>query len=151
MWKKRLLPCDIMGPGWDPSIHIHIYIKVLSVSHSLGLAPGYVEQQLSMHFCLAINASQATIIFTIRPKFRRIVKFVMGGLIQAYCTWPYHLSRRLPRTAFISSVPILCSSEVQGVSSFSLVPQIQWIMTRLLRWRCSSPGLFGPHVLLPGS
>ena len=35
---------DVTGPQW---------VKVLSVSHSLGLAePGYVEHQLSKHLCL---------------------------------------------------------------------------------------------------
>ena len=56
-------------------------------------------------------------------------------LIQAVacCTLPYHLSCWLGRTDVISSMPSFCSSEAEGVSSTSLMPQIQLIMARSLQ------------------
>ena len=60
-------------------------------------------------------------------------------LIQAVacCTLPYHLSCWLGRTDVISSMPSFCSSEAEGVSSTSLMPQIQLIMARSLQWNHS--------------
>ena len=77
-----------------------------------------------------------------------IRKFVID-LIQnmARCTWPFHLSRRQRGADVISLMPSFCSSEPEGISSLSLMPQIQQIMAQR---RCSL-GLFGPHVLLPWS
>ena len=78
-----------------------------------------------------------------------IGKFVIE-LIQdvASCTWPYHLSRRLRRTDVKSSMPSFFSNAAQGVSSQSMMPQIQQILAQSL-WRshCIS-GLFGPPVSL---
>ena len=72
------------------------------------------------------------------------------GMIRdlACCTWPYHLSCGLRRTAVKSSLPGFCSSEAVGISFRSSVPKIQRIIVRSLRRSCCSLGLFGPHVSL---
>ena len=42
----------IVNANYHSSIQIHFQIKMLSMSHSMGLAAtGYVEQGLSMHLC----------------------------------------------------------------------------------------------------
>ena len=67
----------------------------------------------------------------------------------ARCTWPYHLSRPLRRTAVISLIPSFWSSEAEVVSTRSLVPQIQWIMALSLQRSFISYEMFGSHVSLP--
>ena len=49
-------------------------------------------------------------------------------------------------TDVMSSMPIFCSSESEGVSSLSLMPQIQQIMAWSLRQSRHSSGSFGPHI-----
>ena len=48
----------------------------------------------------------------------------------ACCAMPHHLSRRQRNTNVIFAMPSSCSSEAEGVSSVSLMPQIQRIMAR---------------------
>ena len=69
------------------------------------------------------------------------MKFVID-LIQeiAHCTWPYHLSRRQQRRDVMCLVSSFCISEVEGVSSLSLMPQIQQIMAWWLQQSCCSSG-----------
>ena len=66
-----------------------------------------------------------------------------------HCTWPYHLSRQQRGTDVMSLMSSFCSSEAEGVSSVSLMPQIQQIMARSLLRSCQSLCSLGPHVLLP--
>ena len=82
-----------------------------------------------------------------------IGKFVIDFIRDvARCTWPYHLHRRQQRIDVISLMPSFYSSEAEGVSSRSLMPQNQRIMARpLQRNHCSSSGLFGPQISLPWS
>ena len=71
--------------------------------------------------------------------------------VVARCTRPYHLRRRQRRTDVMSSMLSFCSSEAEGISSLSLMPQIQRIMARSL-WRSRrNSWSFGPYVSLPWS
>ena len=86
-----------------------------------------------------------------RPSFLS-GKFVLN-LIQdlARCTWPYHLICQQQRTDVMSSMPSFSCSEAEGVSSLSLMPQIQWLMAWSLRQNCRISSSFGPHISLPWS
>ena len=100
-----------------------------------------------------VNVSTATLIDISLPTFRTCrpgpsfffsagnMKFVID-LIQemAHCTWPYHLSRRQQRRDVMCLVSSFCISEVEGVSSLSLMPQIQQIMAWWLQQSCCSSG-----------
>ena len=80
-------------------------------------------------------------------------KFVID-LIQdvARCTWSYHhLGRRKGRTDVVSSMSTFRSREADGVSSLSLMPEIQRIMARSLRRIRRISDSFGPLVSLPRS
>ena len=69
----------------------------------------------------------------------------------ARCTCPYHLRRRVRRTAVISSRSSFWRSTAQEISSSSFAPQIHLIMARsFLRSRCRSEA-FGAQVSLPWS
>ena len=120
----------------DPTLDLRA-----SVFHSTGLAaPGYVEYQFPRVF-----------LGLLRPIVFRIA-WSVTDLTQdrVRCTCPYHLSYRLRRTAVISAMPSFWSSEAEGVSSQSLVTQIQLIMNGSLRQsRCKS-GVFGPHHMKHG-
>ena len=48
----------------------------------------------------------------------------------------------------VLNVKYIYISEAEGVSSLSLLPQIQRIMAWSLQWSCRSSGSFGPHVSL---
>jgi len=57
----------------------------------------------------------------------------------ARCTCPYHLRRRVRRTAVISSISSFWWSTAEEISSSSFAPQIHLIMARsFLRSRCRS-------------
>ena len=69
----------------------------------------------------------------------------------ARCTCPYHLRRRVRRTAVISSTSSFWWSTAEEISSSSFAPQIHLIMARsFLRSRCRSEA-FGAQVSLPWS
>ena len=69
----------------------------------------------------------------------------------ARCTCPYHLRRRVRRTAVISSRSSFWRSTAEEISSSSFAPQIHLIMARsFLRSRCRSEA-FGAQVSLPWS
>ena len=69
----------------------------------------------------------------------------------AHCTCPYHLRRRVRRTAVISSTSSFYWSTAEEISSSSFAPQIHLIMARsFLRSRCRSEA-FGAQVSLPWS
>ena len=67
------------------------------------------------------------------------------------CAWPYHRSHPLQSTAEIPLMPSFWSSDTEGVSSWSLLPQIQWIMAQSLRCNSSRSELFSPHIFLSWS
>ena len=148
---------DVQAIAWTnaalfhPSIHIQFYVKGDVCIHCARLeAPGYGEHWLSIYICLVgqrepghNNWHQSS---AFRPRLSRLSllsgvrnRKVLIDLIQdvACCTWLYNLSFRLWRTAVIPAMPSFCSSEAKGVSSWPLVPQVQWIMGWSLRWsRC---------------
>ena len=69
----------------------------------------------------------------------------------ARCTCPYHLRRRVRRTAVISSTSSFWWSTAKEISSSSFASQIHLIMARsFLRSRCRSEA-FGAQVSLPWS
>ena len=69
----------------------------------------------------------------------------------ARCTCPYHLRRRVRRTAVISSRSSFWRSTAEEISSSSFAPQIHLIMARsFLQSRCRSEA-FGAQVSLPWS
>ena len=130
----------------NPSIHI--YIKVLSVSYSIGLAaPGYVEHWISMHLCLVGQRQpchtywhQSSHIQTMSSRAsmfssagNRIVHHRFVNF--AHCKWPYPLNCWQQRANVIFSMPSFCSNQSEGASSLSLMPQIHRIMRPwLLPW-----------------
>ena len=133
-------------------------------SHPMGFAAsGYTKHWLSNNLCLVgqhqsgrVHWYQSWLIQTMssRPLFpsgSRRGRFVTD-LIQdaAHCTYPYHLTCPL-KASVISLMPSSWSSETEVVSSWSLVPQIHWIMARLLWWSRSKSEVFGTHVSLPQS
>ena len=66
-------------------------------------------------------------------------------------TWPYHLSRRQRSIDVKSLMLSLCRGQGEGVSSLSLIPQVQRI-TALSLWRSRrNSGSFSPIVSLPWS
>ena len=69
----------------------------------------------------------------------------------AHYTWPYHLSHHQRRTDVMSSMPSFSSTKADGVSSLSLMPEIQRIMPWSWRWSRCILGSFGPNVSLPWS
>ena len=100
---------------------------------------------------LWINTRQTTSVFLglPHPIVLGISKSVTDLIEEvAPCTCPYHLSCRLRRTAVMSTMPSFWSSEAEGVSSQSLVSQIQRIMVVSL-W-CRSE-VFEPDVSQPWS
>ena len=146
-----------------PSILIHFEIRVLSMSSHLILgmaavaALSYVGHQRSMYLsCQSTPDRPLSDIILHTCKFRGLslpslpsrTKSVTD-LIQdvARCTCLYHLSEgQLWRPAVVSSMPSFLSSEAEGVSSRSLVPQIQQIIKWSVQWnRCRSE-VFSAHV-----
>ena len=102
------------------------------MAHSMGLAAA--SASLSVNGSQAINTNtHSDHVFLVLPC--PLAPFVTD-LIQdvARCACSYHLSRRLRRTAVISIGLSFCGTEAGGVSSQSLVPQIQWIIARSLQW-----------------
>ena len=87
--------------------------------------------------------------FPVQPVSIKFVTDLIWDL--AHCTCPHHLSRPLRRTAIIPIMPSFLSSEDDGVSSWTLVPQIQQIMAQSLRQSRFRSKVFGLHVLLPRS
>ena len=108
----------------------------------MGLAaPGNVLHWLSMHLCLVRQSQPCHTYWHQSSRIRPCLsmpsllsnawKFVINLLQDvARCTWPYHLSYRQQMTDVISSMPNFCSRDAEGVSSLSLMPQMQ----RLMAW-----------------
>ena len=126
----------IVNANYHSSSQIPSQIKMLSMSHSMGLAAtGYVEHGVSMHLC-TVGQCQLQ---TFRPCFPKPSLLFSGGKWKFCDRFDTGLSRRKRRTDVISSVPSFCSCEPEGISFLSLTPQIQRIMAQSLRrCRCSS-------------
>ena len=150
----------IFHPSIHPSIHSSPFkIKVLSVSHSMGVGSIRLCRTPALHASLSSGSMPAwphslASVFThsdhvfrglpffLVPRYRGVkisshtwnLKNLLV-LIQdvAHCTWPYHLSCRQLRTDVISLMPSFCSSESECVLILSLMPQIQRIMAQSLR------------------
>ena len=82
----------------------------------------------------------------------RVMELMQDARLQdAHCTCPYHLRRRVRRTAVISPTSSFWWSTAEEISSSSFAPQIHLIMARsFLRSRCRSEAL-GAQVSLPWS
>ena len=133
----------IVNANYHSSIQIHSQIKMLSVSHSMGLAAtGYVEHGLSIHLCTVGQCQLGHTdisLPTFRPCFPKHSLLSSAGKWKVCDRFDTGLSRRKRRTNVISSMPSFFSHEPEGVSSLSLMPQIQRIMAQSLRrCRCSS-------------
>ena len=63
----------------------------------------------------------------------------------AHWTWPYHLSCQQQRADIISLMPSFCSSEAEGVSSLSPMPQIQQIKAQSLLQGAAVQGYLVPR------
>ena len=139
------------------------------MSQSMGLAaPGYVQHRLFMRPHLAGQCQPGHIpwyqpwhIQTISSlaflsfwgwealSWWRQIWYRMWHAVHTCC--PYHLNRPLRRTVAISLMPSSLSSEAEGVSSWTFVPQIQWIMPWSLRQSRLRSKVFGTYVSLPWS
>ena len=147
------------------SIHPYPFkIKVLPVPHSMGLAARgcrtpALHASLSSeskpgrpHLSIAVFTHSEHVFWGL-PLFLVPGKFGID-LTQdvTRCTWPYHLSRRQRRTDMMPSLSNFCSCEAEGVSSLSLMPQIQQIMApRSLRRNCRSSWSFVPTFRYHGA
>ena len=129
----------IVNANYHSSIQIHFQIKMLSMSHSMGLA-ATGSPCISVQW---VNASWATLtdigLHTFRPRFPKPSLLSSAGKWKVCDRFDTGLSPRKRRTNVISSMPSVCSREPEGISSLSLIPQIQRIMAQSLRrCRCSS-------------
>ena len=133
---------------------------MLSVSHSMGW-----QQQATLNTdspCISVqwvNASKATLtdigLHTLRPCFPKPPLLSSAGKRKVCDRFDTGLSHRKRRTDVIFSMPSFCSHEPEGISSLSLMPQIQRIMAQSLRRCCCRSKLFGqtqasytlPHIL----
>ena len=101
---------------------------------------------ISLHTFIS-RLSMPALIFN--GRYRKVCDiFDTWPIYVAHRPWPRPLNRRLGRTVVISSMASFCSSEAVGVSSQSLVSQIQRMMALSLRRRRCSSGYFGPQVSL---
>ena len=128
--------------GWQHqamSTTSFLWVSVLRVSASQATCPDISPD--TCRPCLSRSS------FPSRPGSGKSVTDLIQGV--ARCTCPYHLSRPLRCTAVISLMPNFLSSEAEGVSSWTLVPQIQRIMAWLLRQIHFKSKMFGHHFSLP--
>ena len=113
-----------------------IYVSTLKLgcypSHAMGLAaPGYTKHPLSSWHLISSFFTYWDVVVLSFPHFivLRIKKFVTGLMQNMGCsTCSNHLSRSLWKTAVIFSMPRFLRSEAEGVSYWSLVQQIKWII-----------------------
>ena len=141
-----------------PSTYIHVPFNgvssimlcpTLALQASLSSGSTLARPHLSTYGVTHSDNVLRGLPFFLLPGSGNFVKYLIDGMDRF--TLPYHLSHRQQRTNVMSLMPSFSSSEAEGVLSLSLMPQIQWVMTRPLHWRHRSLGSFGPHVSLPWS